>query len=175
MTCYQFNWNRQFLSRLQSPPLENTLQWRHNERDGVTNHRPHDCLLIRLFKRKSKKTSKLRVTGLCAGNSTVTGEFPAQKASEAEKVSIQWRHYELWAKVGPMNPKNCRLILVGMRNTTIPFRSMSIVLNYVVINRVHNFFWEAINHIYSKFDGGLAKPPIPADVSRASISNLIID
>ena len=37
-------------------------------------------------------TSKLRVTGLCAGNSPVTGEFPAQKASNAENVSIWWRH-----------------------------------------------------------------------------------
>ena len=30
---------------------------------------------------------------LCAGNSTVTGEFPAQRASNAENVSIWWRHY----------------------------------------------------------------------------------
>ena len=35
--------------------------------------------------RRSKKTSKLRVTGLC--------EFPAQKASNEEKVSIWLRHY----------------------------------------------------------------------------------
>ena len=41
-------------------------------------------------KRRSKKTSKLRVTGLCAGNSSVTGEFPAQRASNAENVSIWW-------------------------------------------------------------------------------------
>ena len=40
----------------------------HNERDSVSNHQPHDCLLNRLFRRRSKKTSKLRVTGLCAGN-----------------------------------------------------------------------------------------------------------
>ena len=33
-------------------------------------------LLNRLFGRRSKKTSKLRVTGLCVGNSPVTGEFP---------------------------------------------------------------------------------------------------
>ena len=33
---------------------------------------------------RSNKTSKLRVTGLCAGNSPVTGEFPAQKASKTE-------------------------------------------------------------------------------------------
>ena len=75
-----------------------TLEWRHNGRDGVSNHQPHDCLLNRLFERRSKKTSKLRVTGLCAGNSLVTGEFPAQMASYAEKVSIWWRHHgkNLW-------------------------------------------------------------------------------
>ena len=56
-----------------APPLE----WHHNNgRDGVSNHQPHHCLLNRLFMRRSKKTSKLCVTGLCAGNSLVTGEFP---------------------------------------------------------------------------------------------------
>ena len=34
-----------------------------------------------------------RVTGLCAGNSPVTGEFPAQMASNAENVPIWWRHH----------------------------------------------------------------------------------
>ena len=43
------------------------LLWRHNGRDCVSNHQPHDCLLNRLFRRRSKKTSKLRVTGLCVG------------------------------------------------------------------------------------------------------------
>ena len=71
-----------------------TLRWRHNERDGVSNHQPHDCLLNRLFGSRSKKTSKLRVTGLCVGNSPGTGEFPAQMASNAENVSIWWRHHE---------------------------------------------------------------------------------
>ena len=46
---------------------------------GVSNHQPHDCLHNRLFRRRSKKISKLCVTGLCAGNSPVTGEFPAQR------------------------------------------------------------------------------------------------
>ena len=59
----------------------------------VASHQPHDCLPSRLFRRRSKKTSKLRVTGLCAGNSPVTGEFPAQRASNAENVSIWWRHH----------------------------------------------------------------------------------
>ena len=69
-----------------------SLQWRHNEHDGVSNHQPYDCLLNRLSWRRSKKTSKLRVTGFCAENSPVTGEFPAQRASNAENVSIWWRH-----------------------------------------------------------------------------------
>ena len=68
-----------------------SLQWRHDERDGVSNHQPHECLLNRLFRRRSKRTSKLRVTGLCAGNSPLTGEFPAQRASNTENVSIWWR------------------------------------------------------------------------------------
>ena len=69
-----------------------SLEWRHNGRDSVSNYQPHDCLLNRLFRRRSTKTSKLRVIGLCAGNSPVTGEFPAQMASNAEDASIQWRH-----------------------------------------------------------------------------------
>ena len=45
------------------------LRWRHNGRDSVSNHQIHLCLLNRLFRRRSKKTSKLRITGLCVGNS----------------------------------------------------------------------------------------------------------
>ena len=70
-----------------------SLQWRHNERDGVSNHRRRYCLLTCLFRRRSKKTPTLRVTDLCAGNSLVTGEFPAQRASSAENMSIWWRHH----------------------------------------------------------------------------------
>ena len=55
--------------------LMNPLQWRHNEWDGVSNNQPQDCLLNRLSRRRWKKTSKPRVTGLCEGNSPGTGEF----------------------------------------------------------------------------------------------------
>ena len=68
------------------------LHRRHNECDGVSNHQRLDCLLSCWSRRGSKKTAKLRVTGLCLGNSPVIGEFPAQKASNAENVSIWWRH-----------------------------------------------------------------------------------
>ena len=75
-----------------------SLQWRHNEHDGVSDHEPHDCLFIHLFRRISNKTSKLHVTGLCVGNSPVTGVFPAQGASNAEKIFIWWRHHVLFAR-----------------------------------------------------------------------------
>ena len=71
-----------------------TLQWRHNGRSGVSNHQPHDCLLNRLFRRRSKETSKLRVTGLCVRDSPMSGEFLSQMASNAENVSIWWRHHD---------------------------------------------------------------------------------
>ena len=45
------------------------LQWRHNDHDCVSNHQPRGCLLNRLLRRRSKKTPKLRVTGLWVGNS----------------------------------------------------------------------------------------------------------
>ena len=49
-------------------------------------------------RRRSKKTPKLRVTGLCAGISPVTGEFPAQRVSNAENVSIWWRRHVFFKK-----------------------------------------------------------------------------
>ena len=83
---------------LQCDPLNvvnflETLHWRHNDEDSVSNHQPHVCLLNRLFRRRSKKTSKApRHWPLC-GEFTGTGEFPAQRASNAENVSIWWRHH----------------------------------------------------------------------------------
>ena len=35
------------------------------------------------------------------GNSPEPGEFPAQMASNAEKVSISWRHHDLYRKYVP--------------------------------------------------------------------------
>ena len=69
------------------------LQRRHNGHDDVSIHHPYDYLLNRLFRRRSKKTSKLCVTGLCEGNSPVTGEFHTQRTGNAENVSIWWRHH----------------------------------------------------------------------------------
>ena len=51
------HWNTIWLTLL-------SLQWRHNGCDSVSNNQPHDCFLNRLFRQRSKKISKLRVTGL---------------------------------------------------------------------------------------------------------------
>ena len=76
----EWKWDRCYQRRTDSDTLrtshylKQSLQRRHNERDGVSNHGRLDCLLNRFFfRRRSKKTSKLRVTGLCEENPPVTG------------------------------------------------------------------------------------------------------
>ena len=91
--------------------MADSLQWRHNEHDGISNNQPCDCLLKRLFRHRWKKTSKLRITGLCAGNSRVTNEFPHKgpvmwKMFPFDDV-IMWKltmvwHQESWL---PMTPR----------------------------------------------------------------------
>ena len=56
--------------------------------------------------RRWKKTSKLRITGLCVGNSPGTSEFPAQRASNAENVSIWWRHHESQSTIFMRTPQD---------------------------------------------------------------------
>ena len=75
-----------------------SLHWFHNKRDGVSNHQRLDCLLNRLFRHRTKKTPKLRVTGLCEGNPPVTGGFPSQSSVTRKKlpfddiIVIRWIH-----------------------------------------------------------------------------------
>ena len=67
----------------------------HSERDGVSNHRHLNCFLNPLFRRRSKKTSKLCVTGLCEENPLMTGGFPSQRTSSVGNVFIWWRHHQV--------------------------------------------------------------------------------
>ena len=72
------------------------LRWLHNGNDGVSNHQPQDCLLNRLFRRRSKKTSKLRVTGLCAGNSQIFWQHRFFNMLEAKlKLIIPWWRHQM--------------------------------------------------------------------------------
>ena len=78
-----------------------SLQWRHSERDDVSTRQPHDCLLKHLFKAQIKENTKApRHWPLC-GEFPVTGEFPTQRATNAENVSIWWRHHvEMYHDMG---------------------------------------------------------------------------
>ena len=130
-----------------------TLQWRHNELDGVSNDQRFDCLHSRLFRRRSKKTSKLRVTGLREGNSPVTREFPAQRASNAENVSIWWRHHE-------RNVKNKGYVLRsplwdGSKNTESTYYYATGCLNSYgrhTVQRQYKIVYQPLwHHIYDNF------------------------
>ena len=89
-----------------------SLQWRHNEHDGISNHWHLDCLHNRLFRCRSKKTWKPRITGLCVANSQVTGEFPAQRTSNTENVAIWWRHHKL-------GPRACEALSSWSQNVEL--------------------------------------------------------
>ena len=93
-----------------------SLQWRDNERNSVSNHQTRHCLLNRLF--KASRHWPLW------GESPLTGEFPAQMASNAENVTISWRHHvnfqlffqftllELPSSLTDMN--NCLKLVIDM-------------------------------------------------------------
>ena len=127
------------------PLPRSPLQLRHNGRDSASNHQPQDCLLNRLFGRRSKKTSKLRVIGLCAGNSPVTGEFPAQMASNAENVSIWWRHHAGTVPC-PQKPLHSNWI----RQKPLQFSWVALFgsdvqrwYHYVQYSDLYRWFWES--------------------------------
>ena len=72
--------------------MEVSLQWRHNGRDSVFNHQPHDCLLNRYSDADKKNIKAQRHWPLC-GEFTGDRWIPAQMASNAENVSIWCRHH----------------------------------------------------------------------------------
>ena len=96
---WRFNSNKKFdivVSWLETPWLKMPLLWRHNEHDSVSNHQPRGCLLNRLFRRRSKKSSKLRVTGHCVGNSPGPVNSPhkgpvTRKMFPFDDVIMPWR------------------------------------------------------------------------------------
>ena len=63
--------------------------WRHN----VSNHRQFHCLLNSLLKLRTKKISKIRITGPLWGEQTLTGGFPSQRASDSKSITMSWRHH----------------------------------------------------------------------------------
>ena len=85
-------WNLHLPTAMPWGNIVNTLQWRH---DAMASQITSPTIVSSaVHSGADDETSKLRGTGLCAGNSPVTGEFPTQRASNAEYVSIWWRHHE---------------------------------------------------------------------------------
>ena len=101
----------------------------HNGLASVSNHQPHGCFLNILFRRRSKKTSKLRVAGLCEGNSPGTGEFPAQMASNAENVSIWWRHHDASMHVHIFVRADCR----DQNKAIIVLDTFYLLINHILL------------------------------------------
>ena len=85
-SCKRSNWSCMTNNSSVVTFLLNSLQWRHNERDGVSIHRPHDYLLNRLFKRRLKKTSKLRSLAFVRG----IHRWPV---NSPHKGSVTWKMF----------------------------------------------------------------------------------
>ena len=116
---YNFLWkNHEFKSSSQVIffPSEKLpgFQWSHNDHDGISNHLRLYCLLNHMFRRRSKKTSKLHITGLWEGKPLVTCKFPAQRASNAENVSIWWRHHGKKLRCGASTFQHIGLVSLCM-------------------------------------------------------------
>ena len=84
MQRYSWAWNITF-------PLY-SLRWRHNA----------------VYSGQGIKL-KLRIAGLCAGNSPGACELPAKMASNAENVFIWWRHHDLqnYIPINALTPAIC--------------------------------------------------------------------
>ena len=114
-------WNWHILSTF--PFQSATLHWRYFEHDGVSNHLPHDCFLSRLFRRRSKKNQSSASLVLCE-EFTGTGEFPTQRASYAENVSIWWHHHDYMSDSyhGVTRAKTWFLTLTNVMMSSSQFR-----------------------------------------------------
>ena len=77
-------------SLIVSVKQSDTLQWRHNDHGGVSNHQ-HQAFMHALNKENIKAPRHWPLGGEFTG----TGEFRAQRTSNAENVSIWWRHHEI--------------------------------------------------------------------------------
>ena len=110
-----------------------SLQWHHNGRDGVSNHQPYDCSLNRLFRRRWKKTSKLRVTGICVGPVNSQHKRPVTRKIQggcqlgfAHDEVVTWgrfpHYWPNWAYVGIKLFYNDNYILLHITNSVFDMR-----------------------------------------------------
>ena len=123
--------------RLQSP-----LQWRHNECDGVSNHQRLDCLLNRLFRPRSKKTSKLRVTSLCARNSPVNAPHKGPET---------WKMFLFHDVTMPCRPSAISGVLEMQQNKNVYICLVYTFCNFFVIFDIGTICLNSQTHLRYDF------------------------
>ena len=117
-----------------------------------SNHQPDDCLLNRLFKVQINEKLKAPRDWPLRGNSPVTDEFPAQRASSAENVSIWWRHHPL------INCRVCYWKVTDQRIQSVGSRSRYHIFEIDNCPR-HMHWWKS--HIWwTRFIGILSSKAI---------------
>ena len=105
-----------------------SLQWGHNGCYGFSNHQPLDFYST-VYSGEDQRKSNLRVNGLWEGKSSVIGEFPEQRPSNAENVSIWWRHHG-WILHHQHNRNNAHWWLLSAHlNTSYVIGAIFIFLN----------------------------------------------
>ena len=146
-----------FIVRLDTK-LACTLRWRHNERDSVSNHQPHGCLLNGLLRRTSKKTSKLRVTGLCVGNSPGPVNSPhkgpvTRKMFPFDDVIMSYC-YICWTEptVNTVHSALINIVLKGVETTSsINQHRARVVHNWLYFSCQHKAIFEFSANSLQKF------------------------
>ena len=121
-----------------------TLQWHNNGHNGVSNHQQLDSLSNYLLWPTSKKHQGSVLLALWEGNSPVTGEFPTQRASNAEKASIWWRHHKMGhieTSVRLLNKLQILGFFIGMER--------NIMLNYNIYPHVVWVILAVLRFLYS--------------------------
>ena len=91
-----------FLLKINWRPLP--LQWRHNGHDGISNHQPHDCLLNRLFRRRSKKTSNSALPVFVRGSHWSAVKSP-------HKGPLTWKMFTFYDAIMASVVWSCHSIL----------------------------------------------------------------
>ena len=93
------------------------------------------------------KKSKLCVTGLFKGNSPVTDEFPTQRVSNAENVSIWWRHHVMGS--GHLNLTRLYRIISCIISCDLPCLRIPKALQQNMFHSVSALFLALLFHYMS--------------------------
>ena len=126
-----------------------TLRWRHNDHDSVSNHQPHGCLLNRLFRRRSKKTSKFRVTGLCVGNSPGPVNYPHKGPVTRKMFPFDDAIMNFGRIISYRNIQTLGALFTNIDQTDL----MPWIGNYK-----HGFLWDIITYLCPHINGSLVGP-----------------